>query len=411
MPDTNDLDNNNVETRPKSTSPTHSNKSQSSSPLHSTLLVIDDSSNSEEEATVINQTNNIPTKHQPTNNSQTPHLHQLPPRQNSINHVIEQQRRRNSSIAKLLGGQPLHNQQYEEINQQIIDDQTAQNMNNNHDGGNDSAIQRTRSSITRTLLMNSDRTNSMTKKMPLPPLPPMKTTSGPSYPKDFEYLIHGEPDHDNGSSINQRTNSISKIYSNLNPSNSLLAHPLNTMRLKRKRQILKTPSNVPPFALHDPFELQTSSSSSPANNSVPSTNHSPNKYVHFESSKRPCHPHHQSSHVSIDNPPSSYKQQNHRTSSSYNQFSIHDDQRPAANRLSPPCHFGHASNPKESTSNTNQVSTDDTVKSTQKSKSTIIQPDGDERPRQRSYSNLSESSSPTTIPLKKRLLDAYNNEQ
>ena len=90
----------------------------------------------------------------------------------SISHVIEQQRRRNSSIAKLLGGQPLHNQQYEgislakflsknikfnklEINQQIIDDQTAQNSSNNHDSGNDSAIQRTRSSITRTLLMNS----------------------------------------------------------------------------------------------------------------------------------------------------------------------------------------------------------------------------------------------------------------
>lgn len=95
--------------------------------------MIDDSSNSEEEATVINQTNNIPTKHQPTKNSQTSHLHQLPPRQSnlyllfqfkkktrqiisdSINHVIEQQRRRNSSIAKLLGGQPLHNQQYEGI--------------------------------------------------------------------------------------------------------------------------------------------------------------------------------------------------------------------------------------------------------------------------------------------------------
>jgi hypothetical protein len=42
-----------------------------------------------------------------------------------------------------------------EINQQILDAQSAQNMSNNNDNGTDSGIQRTRSSITRTLLMNS----------------------------------------------------------------------------------------------------------------------------------------------------------------------------------------------------------------------------------------------------------------
>ena len=41
-----------------------------------------------------------------------------------------------------------------DINQQVLDDQTAQNLSNN----NDSGIQRTRSSITRTLLMNNGET-------------------------------------------------------------------------------------------------------------------------------------------------------------------------------------------------------------------------------------------------------------
>jgi hypothetical protein len=48
----------------------------------------------------------------------------------------------------------------------------------------------------------------------------------------------------------------------------------------------------------------------------------------------------------------------------------------------------------------------------------LLQPDVCELSRQRSYSSPSnqsdsslEASSKTTIPLKKRLLDAYNNEQ
>ncbi len=42
-----------------------------------------------------------------------------------------------------------------EIHQQILDDQSAQNGSNNSDNGTDSGIQRSRSSITRTLLMNA----------------------------------------------------------------------------------------------------------------------------------------------------------------------------------------------------------------------------------------------------------------
>lgn len=86
--------------------------------------------------------------------------------------TVEQKRRRNSSIAKILGGHPLHNQQYEgknfiqrknhffrffftEIHQQILESQSAHSMNNNSDVGIDNDNQRTRSSITRTLLRNT----------------------------------------------------------------------------------------------------------------------------------------------------------------------------------------------------------------------------------------------------------------
>jgi hypothetical protein len=42
-----------------------------------------------------------------------------------------------------------------DITQQILDAQSAQNVTNNNDNGTDSGIQRSRSSITRTLLMNA----------------------------------------------------------------------------------------------------------------------------------------------------------------------------------------------------------------------------------------------------------------
>jgi LAS superfamily LD-carboxypeptidase LdcB len=150
---------NNIQMRQTNTSPAVSNPSQPSSPSCSTLLVIDDTSNSED--STINNTNNIPIKPMSSIATQISHI-QIPTTLSPsvldiANGTVEQQRRRNSSIAKLLGGHPLHNQQYEEINQQILDDQSAQNLTNNNDNGTDNGIQRTRSSITRTLLMNTGK--------------------------------------------------------------------------------------------------------------------------------------------------------------------------------------------------------------------------------------------------------------
>ena len=89
----------------------------------------------------------------------------------------QKQRRRNSSIAKILGGQPLKNQQYEgttnvslrfetidsssssEIKQQLNDNHSAQANATNGDNTTDTPpIQRSRSSITRNLLMNAGKT-------------------------------------------------------------------------------------------------------------------------------------------------------------------------------------------------------------------------------------------------------------
>jgi len=46
---------------------------------------------------------------------------------------------------------------YIEINQQILDDQSAQNLPSNSDNRIDGEIQRSRSSITRNLLMNGGK--------------------------------------------------------------------------------------------------------------------------------------------------------------------------------------------------------------------------------------------------------------
>lgn len=87
--------------------------------------------------------------------------------------TAEQQRRRNSSVAKLLVGQKLENEQYkglielisllnnsfrfEGIHQQILDDQSAQNGSNTNDCTGEGNIPRSRSSITRSLLLNPGR--------------------------------------------------------------------------------------------------------------------------------------------------------------------------------------------------------------------------------------------------------------
>jgi len=101
-----------------------------------------------------------------------------------------------------------------EINQQILDDQSAQNIPNNSDNKIDGEIQRSRSSITRNLLMNGGKltywsiiiffcssleqnnktSTTVTKARPL----------SPGFSKDFEYLIRRELDIEHAPSTLQR---------------------------------------------------------------------------------------------------------------------------------------------------------------------------------------------------------------
>ncbi len=48
-----------------------------------------------------------------------------------------------------------------------MDEQSAQNQANSNDNGMDGGIQRTRSSITRTLLMNTGKSQQISKKLVL----------------------------------------------------------------------------------------------------------------------------------------------------------------------------------------------------------------------------------------------------
>jgi hypothetical protein len=441
--DNTDVDNNS-QIRHTNISPTTSNFSQSPSPSCPTLLVIDDTSNSED-STTNNCINNIPTKSMPSTNAQISHI-QIPTAigpstLDLVNGSVDQQRRRNSSIAKLLGGHPLHNQQYEEIHQQILDDQSAQNISNNNDNGIDSGIQRTRSSITRTLLMNAERTNSMTK---LPHKIP--ATNPPGYSKDFEYLIRQEVDKfdtEHSPSTLQRNNSTPKIFQNLNSSSNTNAQspPIQT-QLKRKRPILKTrlttPNksgpNVPPFSLHEPFELDSS-----AQNPIPSVHHPQKDLLRFDPIKRPRHTNPQQYNLpvnnTINNPtPNQSSYPYHKInmqSTHYNQFNIHQDHVPSNNCSSscncahyshstklvlpsPVTHLSSATNIPHNNNNNNST----TMTTARKAKSMLIRPEPYELPRQRSYSStatqsnssLTTSSEPN-VPLKKRLLHAYNNEQ
>jgi hypothetical protein len=326
---------NNIQMRQTNTSPAISNSSQPSSPSCSTLLVIDDTSNSEDSTT--NNTNNIPIKPMSSITTQISHI-QIPTTLSPsvldiANGTVEQQRRRNSSIAKLLGGHPLHNQQYEEINQQILDDQSAQNLTNNNDNGTDNGIQRTRSSITRTLLMNTERTNSMTK---LPSKP--QTVTSPAFSKDFEYLIRREVDNEHAVSALQRNNSAPKSIQNLNSSNNTNAQLPKQSKLKRKRPISKSPlatSNIPPFSLHDPFELESAA----ATNSIPSVNHSQNKFLNIDLSKRPRHSNQQQYQLPTNQSSYSYPKTN-ISSSLYNHFTIPQD-RVSSNNCSSSCNCPH----------------------------------------------------------------------
>ncbi|CAF3443044.1 unnamed protein product [Rotaria sp. Silwood1] len=252
-----------------------------------------------------------------------------------VHNTAEQQRRRNSSIAKLLGGQPLHNQQYEEINQQILDSQSVQNVPNPSDHGTDSSIQRTRSSITRTLLMNTERTNNITEVLTKTQV----ASTPPPFSKDFEYLIRREPDKSDTEHapfiLQQNT---PKVCQNLNSSNKTNVPLTIQSKLKRKRSISKTSfispnkltTNIPPFSLHDPFELESS-----VINTIPSIHHQQNEFPHFNPSKRPRHLNQQQHNLSTSNSTTNqfsypYDKMN-MNSSVYNQFSIHNDRIPSNN--------------------------------------------------------------------------------
>ena len=85
-------------------------------------------------------------------------------------------------------------------------------------------------------------------------------------------------------------------------------------------------SNIPPFSLHDPFEIESSGSTE----SLPSQT----KYPHFDSSKRPRYPNPQSYPISMPNSSSSsssnqssYVYPNKPINSTViNQFNIYQDQ-------------------------------------------------------------------------------------
>ncbi|CAF2444182.1 unnamed protein product [Rotaria sp. Silwood2] len=433
-------DDHNLQTPQTNTLPITSNLPQAASPPCPALLVIDDNSNSED--STINNTNDIPNKPLISSNAQMSHVqistNLSPSTVDIVNNTAEQQRRRNSSIAKLLGGHPLHNQQYEEINQQILDSQSAQNVTNSSDHGTDSGIQRTRSSITRTLLMNTERTNNMTEI-------PTKTqvASTPPFSKDFEYLIRREPeksDIEHAPFILQQKDSASKVCQNMNSSNKTNVQLSMQPKLKRKRSFSKpslispnkSTTNVPPFSLHDPFELESS-----AINAVPSVHHQQNEFLHFNSSKRPRHSNQQHQHQqqqhsllinnSTTNQPSYPYDKMNMNSSVYSQFSIHHDRIPSntcplyshtAKLLMPSPIEPLTSSGTEPHHNHNNNNKSATMTSIRKAKSILVQPERCDFSRQRSYSHSSNqsdaflaSSSEPSVPLKKRLLHAYNNEQ
>lgn len=273
---------------------------------HPALLVVDDNSNSDddsslniahiplktssspEETTLSEGTTTTSTTSTRTN---TPSLLVVTPTtatsssvndsSNDTSAQQQQQRRRNSSVAKLLGGQPLKNQQYEEISQQLIDNQSTQHTGTNGDNSTDTPIQRSRSSITRNLLMNADRHMHNQAPMPLAERP-----SSPTFNKDFEYLIRRELDIEHSPATLHRNSSTPSIFQTMStarntpPASS--PTPPSQSKLKRKRttpkQIYSTPSTSNtmstsksvPFKIGDPFEIDSppgSSSTSTIKNS------------------------------------------------------------------------------------------------------------------------------------------------
>ncbi|CAF1401950.1 unnamed protein product [Rotaria sordida] len=464
-----DIDDNS-QIRQGTTSPITSNPSQSSPPSCPTLLVIDDNSNSDDTPLIISDIpiNSMVSSAQIASSSP---LSTLEPPQG----ISEQQRRRNSSIAKLLGGQPLTNQQYEEINQQILDDQSSQSVTNNSDNGTDTGIQRSRSSITRTLLMNPERNDNT--------LPTTTTTtktkarpSSPEFSKDFEYLIRRELDIEHAPSTLNRNSSTPSIFQNLSSARNSPTHTQSPSqsKLKRKRvnpkqQPVSTPTinkslNNPPFTIPDPFELDHPPSSL---NSAPvsRSHHHQNDLYRFDIShphSRHHHHHHQQNQQQQQQQQQQYSlpmnsstpnsapfifHQINLNSPNYAQFKIHHDRVPTI-PCSPASSLSSSSSSSSSTSSCNccrypatpELASSTSVSSlspnpsspsiiphqtiapsSRKTKAIHNRPDIYEIPMQRSYSATSNSSiaslsspplsSGHSIPLKKRLLHAYKNEQ
>ncbi|CAF1225939.1 unnamed protein product [Rotaria sordida] len=464
-----DIDDNS-QIRQGTTSPITSNPSQSSPPSCPTLLVIDDNSNSDDTPLIISDIpiNSMVSSAQIASSSP---LSTLEPPQG----ISEQQRRRNSSIAKLLGGQPLTNQQYEEINQQILDDQSSQSVTNNSDNGTDTGIQRSRSSITRTLLMNPERNDNT-----LPTTTTTKTKARPSSPefsKDFEYLIRRELDIEHAPSTLNRNSSTPSIFQNLSSARNSPTHTQSPSqsKLKRKRvnpkqQPVSTPTinkslNNPPFTIPDPFELDHPPSSL---NSAPvsRSHHHQNDLYRFDIS----HPHsrHHHHHQQQNQQQQQQQQQQYSlpmnsstpnsapfifhqinlNSPNYAQFKIHHDRVPIIPCSPASSLSSSSSSSSSSTSSCNccrypatpELASSTSVSSlspnpsspsiiphqtiapsSRKTKAIHNRPDIYEIPMQRSYSATSNSSiaslsspplsSGHSIPLKKRLLHAYKNEQ
>ncbi|CAF3553746.1 unnamed protein product [Rotaria socialis] len=427
--------------------------SRSSSPSCSTLLVIDDNSNSNE--ITVNKSD-IPSNSM-LSSTQINHVQTTPSSpsstlESSSKDTHEQQRRRTSSIAKLLGGQPLNNQQYEEINQQIIDGQSSQNTTTNSDNNADTEIQRSRSSITRSLLMNNERNDNASTTAPKlrPP--------SPGFSKDFEYLIRRELDIEHSPSTLNRNDRTPSIFQNRTSAhNTPTNSPSSSQsKLKRKRlnpkQTASTPPPPPttnksstsePFTIRYPFELDCSQTSlNPA--SIHRSVHHQNDLYRFDASSH-CHlQSHQNQqqyslpmNSSISNPASLTYHKFNIHSSAYAHYQIHNDRLStttcSSSSLSPSSSYNCCRYPvsaelplptlasplSPNVSSPTFISYHTMPTSLQKNKTIHNRPDTYEIPMQRSHSTISTQSnellslpsSGHSVPLKKRLLHAYKNEQ
>jgi len=321
-------------------------------------------------------------------------------------------------------------------------------MNNDNINGTDSEIPRTRSSIARTLLMNTEQNKNTTiNTKERPPSPP--------FPKGFEYLIRRELDIEHAPSTFRRNSSTPSVFQNLNGiRNSPTANAQSPSKLKRKRpspkQTVPTPptnktASIAPFAIRDPYEH---SSVIPTMNSpIVHRSHQQNDLYRFDTSHRQHRQHYHQNHQSyslpidnsITNSPFSYHKLN-INSPAYAQFKIQHDRLSAMSCSSSSASLSSSSSPcscchypstvelalpqpvspiSSHTSSHSILTRIAGGTSARKTKAIRASPDIYEIPTQRSYPTMSNqpnipssSSSPGhSVPLKKRLLHAYTNEQ